>query len=350
MSRIIIVTFSDNWFQSYGGTDKKFDVFRLIDLLKRSDINAELINIKDLKSASIKPDDYVFYSSSEVPEIREYIKDTLSLIRGYNLIPEFDLLLAHENKGYQALLARYRSIAGPETDYLFDVDSAYNIRKKPFVAKTVDGAGSSGVFLINNNRDLKKVREKISFSRYLKMLKKYIQIKVSLFVSLGSNKKLGTYEYNQLKASSFSNYIFKHKGFKRFVAQDFIKDLGYDYKVLVFGDRYYCLKRYTRKNDFRASGSGKFDPIKPSAELLDYCEEVKSKFDACALSLDVFEKDGFGLIEFQALNFGPVTIKYATNYYKKIDSSWNEYPASKEIEENYSYAISHYLKDKNCDR
>ena len=110
------------------------------------------------------------------------------------------------------------------------------------------------------------------------------------------------------------------------------------------------MKRYTRKNDFRASGSGKFDPIKPSAELLDYCEEVKSKFDACALSLDVFEKDGFGLIEFQALNFGPVTIKYATNYYKKIDSSWNEYPASKEIEENYSYAISHYLKDKNCDR
>ena len=54
------------------------------------------------------------------------------------------------------------------------VECAYNIRKKPFVAKTVDGAGSSGVFLINNNRDLKKVREKISFSRYLKMLKKYI--------------------------------------------------------------------------------------------------------------------------------------------------------------------------------
>jgi glutathione synthase/RimK-type ligase-like ATP-grasp enzyme len=322
MPRVILVTFSELWYQSYGGSDKKFDVNRLVGYLDGLNIDAEVINIEDLKSAAVKVDDYVFYTSSEVPEIREYIKDKLSLIRDHRIIPEFDLLLAHENKGYQSLLMSERSIPSPNTEYMFDVDSISKNRK-PFVAKTIDGAGSSGVFLIKNDSDLSQVREKISFSRYLKVLRKFFL----------------------LEASAFSNYKFKHKGFRRFVVQEFIDDLRYDVKVLIFGNRYYCLKRMTRENDFRASGSGNVSTFIPSTDLLDFCESIKSKFDTHVMSLDIYEKHGFGLIEMQALNFGPTTLGIVDDYYQKTDSLWRPYAASRSIEENFSHSISHYLEN-----
>jgi len=44
----------------------------------------------------------------------------------------------------------------------------------------------------------------------------------------------------------------------KFIVQEFIPDLSNDWKVLVFWDKYYVLRRKNRPNDFRASGSGLF--------------------------------------------------------------------------------------------
>ena len=51
---------------------------------------------------------------------------------------------------------------------------------------------------------------------------------------------------------------FKHKAYirdskyrKKFIVQNFIEDLSNDWKILVFGKKYYILCRETRKNDFR---------------------------------------------------------------------------------------------------
>lgn len=49
-------------------------------------------------------------------------------------------------------------------------------------------------------------------------------------------------------------FLIYHKGYIYF--QDFIPNNNYDTRVKVIGNRCAALRRYNRKNDFRASGSG----------------------------------------------------------------------------------------------
>ena len=44
-----------------------------------------------------------------------------------------------------------------------------------------------------------------------------------------------------------------------FYVQDFIPNNNFDIRVIVVCDKAFAIKRYVRKNDFRASGSGYID-------------------------------------------------------------------------------------------
>ena len=61
----------------------------------------------------------------------------------------------------------------------------------------------------------------------------------------------------------------------KFVAQELLPGLKGDYKVLVYGEKFYVLHRESRKKGFGASGSGRFrfHDVLP-AGLLDYAESV----------------------------------------------------------------------------
>ena len=62
---------------------------------------------------------------------------------------------------------------------------------------------------------------------------------------------------------------------KKIIIQDYISGLDGDYKVLIYDKKYYVLRRYNCKNDFRASGSGifVFEENIPRA-VLDFAEKV----------------------------------------------------------------------------
>ena len=98
----------------------------------------------------------------------------------------------------------------------------------------------------------------------------------------------------------------------RFIAQPFISGLDGDWKVLVYGDQYYVLKRHVRPGDFRASGSGMdyragLDSGIPD-EVLSFVEKVYHLLDIPHLSADVaFDGKRPYLIEFQAVYFGTAT-------------------------------------------
>lgn len=322
---IYLVVLSDEsaFFSSAGQSWKKLNIEKIISKL---DFSVKVISFDNLDKVSLSSNDLVIYTSSENPEVRQYIKNKLYYIKDKCvLIPSYDLLMAHEDKGFQEVMKKEKKFGNLNGSYTFDIDNhQFNY---PKVLKTAQGAGSSGVFLIKDNADLKTIKNKF----FEPSLKRKI-------IKLQRKFKLSPEEY--------LIYSYKYKRFNLFVEQEFISNLTCDFKVLVFGDRYFVLKRNVRKNDFRASGSGDFEFIDPPAEVLDFAKEIADILKNPYLSLDIAQSDkGCHLIEFQATNFGPYTLLNAPVRYIKVESSWRKEENCRDLESNYAYALNYFVKN-----
>lgn len=319
--KIYLATLPNGFFGSAGESWKSLDIQRVADKLN---FPVELVSITDLSSISFQPSDVVIYTSSDEENIRFYLKDLMYFLnKKCTIIPNYEILLAHENKGCQELVKIEKKIGNLSGNFFFDLDEAkLNL---PKVLKTIDGAGSSGVFLIKNLSDLSKIKSK------------YFDVSIKRKIIKAQRK------FN-LQEHEYQIYAYRHKGFSLFVEQEFIPNLTNDYKVLVFGNRFYVLQRSVRKNDFRASGSGLFDFVKPSVEVLNFAKEIFDNLDNPYLSLDIAQStQGCHLIEFQGTNFGPYTLRNAPNRYISQNNEWIEEKNDGDLEENFIYALNLFL-------
>lgn len=286
----------------------------------------------------------LFISSSYDKAYQKYICDVarhISLDRpDVLLIPSYDMLLAHENKGYQELVKKRIGVAELKGDYFGDI-SDFDITKKknfPYVVKLLEGAMSSNVFLAKNHQDLtSKLKENGNRNlryRLKRLFKKYIIWR----------------RYNNVSKSLYiKNYDEFFCNRTPFIVQDFVPNLTYDYKVLVFGSKYFVLKRYVRENDFRASGSGNFTYETPSRAVLDYAKKVFDLLDTPFVSLDIAERDGnCYLIEYQGIGFGPITLENSTGFYTYSEQgdtgSWTFIDEDPDLERSYADALRSFIK------
>lgn len=322
--KLYITTLPNGFFGNAGQSWKTLDTQKISKLIN---IENEIIDIRRLIDMQLSPDDIVFYTSSDEPNIRAYIQDLMFFVNKKCLIiPSYEMLLAHENKGFQELYKSELGIGNLAGNYFFDLDDT-NIQI-PKVFKTVSGAGSSGVFLIEKEDDISRIQK-----NHFKLSAKRRLIKVQRQI--------------KLKEPEFEIYSYRHKGFSRFVEQEFIPNLKYDFKVLVFGNRYFVLKRSVKKNDFRASGSGNFEFIEPPREVLDFSKQIANVLDTPYLSLDIAQSEiGCHLIEYQATNFGPYTLLNAPNRYVYEGNSWTKEKNDKDLESNYAYAFNYFMKKR----
>ncbi len=320
--KIYIATLPNGFFGSTGQSWQSLDVNKVSSLLN---CDSEIITINDLMHIDFDKTDVVFYTSSDEENIRLYLRDIMYFInKKCRIIPSYDMLMSHENKGFQELYRTELGFGNLKGNYFFDIDDS-NL-PLPKILKTVSGAGSSGVFLIKDEKDLLNIKKKyFNISNKRKAIKLQRRIK--------------------LKANEFSIYNYRHKGFNRFVEQDFIPDLINDFKILVFGDRYYSLKRNIKKGDFRASGSGLFEHVKPPTETLDYAKSVFDEINSPYASLDIAQSpDGCHLIEFQGTNFSPGTLLKAPSRYVCINGEWVKEKNNQDLEENFAYALNFFMK------
>lgn len=325
MIYLVVLSKKYNFFNSAGQSWKKLNIEKIVSNL---DFPVKVISFEELEEINLSPVDLLIYTSSENPEVRQFIKNKLYYIKDKCvLIPNYDLLMAHEDKGFQEIMKKEKNFGNLKGCYFFDIDNhQFNY---PKVLKTAQGAGSSGVFLVKDNTDLKTIKNKF-FEPDLK--RKVIKLQ----------KKF------KLNPEEYKIYSYKYKKFNLFVEQDFISNLACDYKVLVFGDRYFALKRNVRKNDFRASGSGDFEFIDPPLEVLDFAKEITDILKNPYLSLDIAQSDkDCHLIEFQATNFGPYTLLNAPVRYIKVENSWKKEENCRSLEGNYAYALNFFLKENS---
>ncbi|MGP4789272.1 ATP-grasp domain-containing protein [Psychrobacter sp. 1Y11] len=321
---IYLLTMPDGTFGSAGQSWKRLDLNRLKLNL---DFEVKVDTIDNINNLTFKNNDILIYTSSENEVIRVFLKNTLFYVKDKaRLIPSYDLLMAHEDKGFQEILRLKENFGNLKGNYIFDIDKSS--LDSPKVLKTSQGAGSSGVFLVKNLKELAKIKSDF-FTNDLKRQLVKLQRKI------------------KLNSSDYQIYKYRYKKFSLFVEQEFIPNLKHDFKVLVFGDRYFVLKRSIRKDDFRASGSGNFEFVEPPQEVLDFAKEIALVLDNPYLSLDIAQSDtGCHLIEFQGTNFGPYTLLNAPYRYVFQDDNWVEESNCKDLEVNYAYALNYYIKDK----
>jgi len=193
----------------------------------------------------------------------------------------------------------------------------------PCVVKQASGAGSHGVFLAHSAEELIKYARKISRTPYWH------------------------YEaWDVGRSLKHKGYIRESRYRRKFILQTFIVGLSNDWKVLVYGDRYYTLFRSTHKNDFRASGSGllKYREDTPGP-VLNFAREIYQYLNVPNASLDIaFDGERVYLIEFQCISFGTHTLDTSPFYFERNDSGWQCVHGKSEMEQVYVDSVVKYLQ------
>jgi len=262
---------------------------------------------------------------------KDYIEDViLGLELADNLVvPSYKYLRANNNKVFmetlrkQCLPARYQIkhfAFGCVDELLASLDDL----DFPCVVKTSQGAGSKGVRLAMNKEALVRISKQMARTRVFRE------------------------EWRDRVRA------IKHKGYEKeslyrskFIVQEFIPGLGNDWKVLVYYDRFYVLRRQNRPNDFRASGSGLFTfDDRVDETILEAAREIISCFNVPMISVDLAISSGKPvLIEMQFVFFGTSTLEKSPYYYYHDGSNWKQVHAKSCVEEQYARSVSLFLDD-----
>jgi len=286
---------------------------------------SEVINY----SGDFWADKPIIYTSSEDTDLhyKSFIEDVIYYLELCNarVIPSYKYLKANNNKVFMELL--YHQLNGFHNNNLKtrvfgsleEARKANNLFYYPLVFKKSAGAMSRGVGIAKNLEDLiwklKKIARTADYFREI--------------WEFGRSLKYKGYK----KESKYRN---------KFIVQDYINGLNGDYKVLIFGDKYYVLQRGIKKGDFRASGSGIREFIKdiPSG-LLEFALDSYAKLHVPNASLDIaFNGTTFFLFEFQCLYFGSYTLNYSDFYwYKTAEGLFVLREGKSILEEEYARSI-----------
>ena len=170
------------------------------------------------------------------------------------------------------------------TDFLEDASF-------PVVVKLSKGASSSNVILVNSYKEGKKIIDSV-FDKGVKSgglkissnlaslskigLRKYSRAKLkSLLLGIGVIKNKADYPEWQIQKD---NILF----------QKYLSGNKYDTRVTIIGKRGFAFRRFVRKNDFRASGSGNFDtnPKKIDLKCLQIAFEISHKLNFVTMAYD----------------------------------------------------------------
>lgn len=341
-NNLILLTGNDNFFGQTRKPWVSLNVEKLQNYIEQQGYQVtkysfhELINRKERLKDSI-----IFYTFSQKNNRREYIKDLVHCLNnGSNfLIPSYDLLLCHENKGYQELYKQKINLTMLPSFYFSSVKeiSSYQF-KFPIVLKTTDGSNGKGVFLARTKEELIQIIRKLERQSFLTKIdlirRRYFRRKKSYKEYPDYNNVTDYYQYK--------DYILKEKNF---ILQEFVPNLQFDYRVLVIYDKYYVIKRRNRENDFRASGAKRFDSsYQATPDLLHFARSVYQNFDTPFLSMDICQYENqYYLFEFQALHFGINVFVKTNGYYQLIHNNWEHVEAHPDFEREMAQGLVKYL-------
>jgi glutathione synthase/RimK-type ligase-like ATP-grasp enzyme len=276
---------------------------------------------------------YVLYTSSEDTGYyyKNFIEDIIYYLElnGAIVIPRYRYLKANNNKVFMELLRRTlpaefgTGINSRVFGCLEEAKEFLDDIKYPVVFKQAAGAMSEGVGLGLSRNDLNtKLKKLAATSFFIEDIK------------------------DLLRPIKHKGYIKESRFRKKFILQDFIPELKGDFKVLIYSDKFYVLKRGVKQNDFRASGSGLRDFVKDLPEgLLDFSHKFFLSLNVPNASLDIgFNGTSFFLIEFQCIYFGSYTITFSDYFWRRTQNKFEMVEAKSLLEKEYVTSIVDFIR------
>lgn len=280
----------------------------------------------------------IIFTSSEDADLlyKSYVEDVvlgLSLA-GARLIPRYEFLRAHHNKSFMEHLRAVRlpedSLGrGTRTYGCFEELREARHPSAPAVVKPSAGAGSRGVEIVENRKQLEEYAKEVSRSDDF----------VTAFKSA-------------VKTRLRPGFVPESQNRRKFIVQPLIADLSGDFKVLVYGRRYFGVHRSNRRGAATASGGGVLDfaienYVDPD-HLLAYAGSLVDRLGTPFLSLDIGHTgDAFHLLEFQAVNFGPATLERSSRHYvRNRGGRFATANSSADLEKTFAEAVSGAIRDE----
>lgn len=329
----ILLDYRNTFYSSTKEVAGSMDVQKIKDLFKEDgyDVEIERFSNVDLRSDKYRGS-FILYQSSEDPNLyyKDYIEDILLglNLRGAILIPDFHKFRAHHNKVFMEILrdisgfSPIQNIASEKYGVLSEFEGSLKKHAFPFVIKSGFGSKSSGVCLARSKKEAL-----------------WLACKITKSYSLINLKRLVSGILNRKGYKPISNYR------KKFIVQDFVPGLSHDYKILIYDNRFYVLRRENRPGDFRASGSGLLSsPKNVPSDLLDYAEKVFTFFNVPFISLDIAVQDkNFFLLEFQFLSFGQYALEHSSFFFRRESTQWAKVEEVPDLERVFVDAIGAYV-------
>jgi hypothetical protein len=332
---IYLLTETDGFFGQRLMPWESIDVGHVTELLS-ADFNVERLSYYEIANGKAQPKGAVIvHSSSQQPAYKAYIDDVLLYLQasGNTLVPSIHTTRSHENKGYQELHKRLLHIEGPRAVYAVKPEEVeWADQRYPAVMKATSGFGSSGVRLV---RSREEVLEQLAVqgAPTCKELAKRFKSHLGFWFRKLILRRHGLRPHGKY-------YDTLHQ----FVLQSFIAGLTFDFKVLAFQNRAFVLKRGVRDDDFRASGSGRFEFIEAPDDLLNYAHQLLRSFHEPYMAFDIcFDGSNYHLIEFQGVHFGPYTLMKAPFHYVKGEAGWVLTRTSVALEEVIAESLRSFI-------
>lgn len=287
----------------------------------------------DFRNRSFFNNKIFLYASAEDKNLfyKSFVEDIilgLELI-GAEVIPGYKYLRAHHNKTFMEIMrdtSELEDIKDIKSTY-FGTYEDFKVQEEkltyPLVLKSAFGATGKNVTLISSTKEALKKTKRFSSSK-------------SLF-----------YDFRDfVRNLRHKGYVKESRHRKKFIVQNLIPGMDRDYKILVFGNKFYVLERKVKKNDFRASGSGLIGYTKDLPDgMLDYAMKFFKDQNLPFFAMDVaFNGSSFTLIEFQALHFGTHTLDTAPYYFVQHDKTWECIEEESVLEKEVASSLVAYLR------
>ena len=353
MKRVIILTDEDSEFLVSRADFKNYttmDVERIRNWFLNQNYTAEVCKFRELDLRLNYKNVIFVYQTSELPGsfYKRYIEDIVWFLekQGAFMLPSYPYLKAHEDKVFMELLRMNFTDSSlktiKSTCYGSWMEAKNYNPEFPVVIKQSAGSGGEGVFLAGNKKEyerkIRKAGKILIASGLTGIFINYIKNFTKKVIKFIQPEKSRYFTYNTTPVSS------------PLVIQNFIPGLSGDYKVLVFGKKFYCMYRKNRDNDFRASGSGRFHgvPEEDHEGILNFARRLTLEIDFPILGMDIgFDGKDYHLIEFQMIHLGPSALQRSKFWHEYHDGAWVRYEGTSVIEDEFARSIDEHIRKQH---
>lgn len=258
---------------------------------------------------------------------------TISLEKkGVKVYPNINTGWYYDDKLGQKYL--FEAIKAPfvKSFVFFSKEEAFDWISKttfPKVFKLRGGAGSSNVKLILNKKSAKR-KIKRAFGRGFPLYTKLLDLKQRIWVlkrdqDVNALISLSKGIVKLFLPNGEMALLPRQKGYAYF--QEFVSNNQFDDRIIIIGERALAIRRFNRKNDFRASGSGiiEYDPKLFSTRIIEIAFTVSQNIDSQSTAFDfLYDQQGNPLIVEISYAFAAGPVYDACPGYWDKQLNWNE--------------------------